>query len=43
MAVFVADRDASSSVVALVVGVKRTGESRGRGAGVGVGELQGLH
>jgi hypothetical protein len=43
MAVFVADRYTPSSTVALVVGVKGTGETRGGSAGVRVGELQSLH
>jgi hypothetical protein len=43
MAVFVADRYTPSSTVALVVGVKGTGETRGGSAGVRVGEFQSLH
>jgi hypothetical protein len=43
MAVFVADSHTSSSTVALVVGVKGTGESCGGSTGVGVRKLESLH
>ncbi len=37
------DSHATRAAIALVVGVERTGETGGRGARVGVGELEGLH
>ena len=43
VAVFIADGDAAAAAVALVVGIQRTRESGRRGAGVGVGEVNGLH
>ena len=43
MAVFIADSHATSAAVTVVVGVERAGEAGGGSAGVGVGELEGLH
>ena len=43
VSVFIADSHATCAAVALVVGIERTGEASGGGAGVRVGELEGLH
>lgn len=43
VAIFIADGDAAAAAVALVVGVERTGHAGRRGAGIGVGEANGLH
>lgn len=43
VAVFIADGDATSSIVSLIVGIERTRESSRRGAGVGIGDADGLH
>ena len=43
VSVFIADSHATCAAVALVVGIERAGEAGGGGAGVRVGELEGLH
>jgi hypothetical protein len=43
MAVFITDSNTAGSAVALVVGVKGSGESSGGRTGIGVSELESLH
>jgi hypothetical protein len=43
VAVFIADGDAAAAAVALVVGIQRARKPGRRGAGVGVGKVNGLH
>ena len=43
MAIFVSDSDATGAAVAVVVGVERTGETRGGSAGIGVRDTDRLH